>query len=79
MGEKNLFSVETLVLRHRQEIGSLTMYLMRVRFSVGAALICGSTGSIPVERRNLSLVNGDPTKTVFHYHPPIVLLCLKYY
>ena len=84
--KKDCFSVETLVLRHRQEIESLTV--SRLHVSHASRVLCGfSTGLLiyrfevrfPLNAQVLSLLNRVPTQTFFHYNPPIVLLCLKYY
>ena len=79
MGEKkkDFFSVETLVLRHRQEIASLTV--SRLHVSHTSRVLCGfSVGLLiyrfevrfPLNAQVLSLVNRVQTQTFFHYKPP---------
>ena len=88
MGEKKkiFFSVENLVLRHRQEISSLTV--SRLYVSHASQVLCGISADLliyrfefrfPLKAKVLSFVNGVPKQKVFHNHHLIVLLCLKYY
>ena len=82
--KKDLCSVETLVVRHRQEIASSTV--SRLHVSHASQVLCGFSADLlinrfevgfPFKAQVLSLVNRVPTQTVFHYNPPIVLFCLK--
>ena len=65
MGEKFFFSVETLVLRHRQEIASLTV--SRLHVSPARQVLCGCSADLviyrfevrfPLNAEILLLVNG---------------------
>ena len=74
--KKDLFSVETLVLRHRRETASSTA--SRLHVSHASQVLCGFSADLliyrfdvgfPFKAQVLSLVNRVPTQTFFHYNP----------